>query len=142
MRVLFHGAAGEVTGSMHLVEAAGKRVLLDCGLCQGSAEMEASNADPFPFDVASIDALVISHAHINHIGRAPLLVKRGDAVVMIARIEGIEVSTAGEALDAGARGALVRVKNSTSGQTLRMRVVAPGAVEPVDMPRAGSAVNR
>ena len=77
MRVLFHGAAGEVTGSMHLVEAAGKRVLLDCGMCQGSAEMEASNADPFPFDVGAIDALVISHAHIDHIGRVPLLVKRG-----------------------------------------------------------------
>ena len=66
---------------------------------------------------------------------APVLVKRGDAVVMIARIEGIEVSTAGEALDAGARGATVRVKNNSSGQTLRMRVVAPGTVEPVDMPR-------
>lgn len=66
---------------------------------------------------------------------APILVKRGDAVVMIARIEGIEVSTAGEALDAGARGATVRVRNNSSGQTLRMRVVAPGTVEPVDMPR-------
>ena len=77
MRVHFQGAAGEVTGSLHLVEAAGKRVLLDCGLCQGSAEMEASNADPFPFDVAGIDALVVSHAHIDHIGRVPLLVKRG-----------------------------------------------------------------
>ena len=66
---------------------------------------------------------------------APVLVKRGDAVVMIARIEGIEVSMAGEALDPGARGALVRVKNSTSGQTVRMRVVAPGTVEPVDIPR-------
>lgn len=66
---------------------------------------------------------------------APVLVKRGDAVVMIARIEGIEVSTAGEALDAGAKGATVRVRNSTSGQTLRMRVVAPGTVEPADMPR-------
>jgi len=73
---------------------------------------------------------------------APVLVKRGDAVVMIARIEGIEVSMAGEALDAGARGTLVRVKNSTSGQTVRMRVVAPGTVEPVDMPRASPAVNR
>nr|WP_229425487.1 MULTISPECIES: flagellar basal body P-ring formation chaperone FlgA [unclassified Massilia] len=66
---------------------------------------------------------------------APVLVKRGDAVVMIARIEGIEVSTAGEALDAGARGAVVRVRNNSSGQTLRMRVSAPGTVEPVDMPR-------
>ena len=77
MRVHFHGAAGEVTGSLHLVEAAGKRILLDCGMCQGSAEMEASNADPFPFDLASIDALIVSHAHIDHIGRVPLLAKRG-----------------------------------------------------------------
>jgi flagellar basal body P-ring formation protein FlgA len=66
---------------------------------------------------------------------APVLVKRGDAVVMIARVEGIEISTAGEALDAGARGAIVRVRNTSSGQTLRMRVSAPGTVEPVDMPR-------
>jgi flagella basal body P-ring formation protein FlgA len=66
---------------------------------------------------------------------APVLVKRGDAVVMIARIEGIEVSTAGEALDAGARGATIRVRNRASGQTLRMRVTAPGTVEPVDMAR-------
>ena len=82
MQVHFHGAAGEVTGSLHLVEAAGtpgkpKRVVLDCGMAQGSPEMEASNADPFPFDAASIDALVISHAHIDHIGRVPLLVQRG-----------------------------------------------------------------
>jgi flagella basal body P-ring formation protein FlgA len=66
---------------------------------------------------------------------APVLVKRGDPVVMIARIEGIEVSTAGEALDTGARGATVRVRNSASGQTVRMRVTAPGTVEPIDMPR-------
>ena len=66
---------------------------------------------------------------------APVLVKRGDAVVMIARVEGIEISTAGEALDAGARGAVVRVRNISSGQTLRMRVSAPGTVEPVDLPR-------
>ena len=77
MRVHFHGAAGEVTGSLHLVVAAGKRLLLDCGMSQGSPEMEASNADPFPFDVATIDALVVSHAHIDHIGRIPLLVARG-----------------------------------------------------------------
>jgi len=85
MQVHFHGAAGEVTGSMHLVEAAGKRVLLDCGMCQGSREMEASNGDPFPFDVASIDALVVSHAHIDHIGRIPLLVARGFRGPIFAR---------------------------------------------------------
>lgn len=77
MQVHFHGAAGEVTGSMHLVEAAGKRILLDCGLIQGSREADARNAEPFPFDPATLDAVVLSHAHIDHIGRVPLLVKRG-----------------------------------------------------------------
>ncbi|HZV22313.1 MAG TPA: MBL fold metallo-hydrolase [Luteimonas sp.] len=77
MRVHFHGAAGEVTGSMHEVEAAGQRVLLDCGMIQGGREAEARNTDPFPFDPATLDALVLSHAHIDHIGRVPLLVARG-----------------------------------------------------------------
>ena len=77
MQVDFHGAAGEVTGSMHLVHAAGRQVLLDCGLLQGRRELEARNADPFPFEPASLDAVVLSHAHIDHIGRVPLLVARG-----------------------------------------------------------------
>lgn len=77
MRISFHGAAGEVTGSLHLVEAAGKRVLLDCGMIQGSPEAEARNADAFPFESSALDALIVSHAHIDHIGRIPLLVKRG-----------------------------------------------------------------
>jgi len=78
MRVIFQGAAGRVTGSMHLVDAGnGKLVLLDCGMIQGSREAEALNLAAFPFDPATIDALVISHAHIDHIGRVPLLVKRG-----------------------------------------------------------------
>ena len=77
MQVHFHGAAGMVTGSMHRVEAAGRQVLLDCGMIQGSPEAEAQNLADFPFDVASIDALVLSHAHIDHVGRVPLLVKRG-----------------------------------------------------------------
>ncbi|WP_372014538.1 MBL fold metallo-hydrolase RNA specificity domain-containing protein [Pseudoxanthomonas sp. 10H] len=77
MQVEFHGAAGEVTGSMHLVEAAGRRILLDCGMLQGRRELEAQNAAPFPFEPAGLDALVLSHAHIDHIGRVPLLVARG-----------------------------------------------------------------
>lgn len=66
---------------------------------------------------------------------APVLVKRGDAVVMVARLEGIEVTTAGQALDAGAQGAMIRVKNAASGQIVRMRVIGAGMVEPVEMAR-------
>jgi flagella basal body P-ring formation protein FlgA len=64
---------------------------------------------------------------------SPVLVKRGDTVMMVARRDGIEVTTAGEAMDAGAQGAVIRVKNPGSGQVLRMRVAGPGTVEPVDM---------
>lgn len=77
MQVHFHGAAGMVTGSMHLVEAAGRRVMLDCGMIQGTMEAEALNLADFPVDLATLDALVLSHAHIDHVGRVPLLVARG-----------------------------------------------------------------
>jgi metallo-beta-lactamase family protein len=78
MRINFHGAAGgEVTGSSHLLEAVGKRILLDCGMIQGGRDAEARNFEPFAFEPATLDALVLSHAHIDHIGRVPLLVKRG-----------------------------------------------------------------
>lgn len=77
MHIEFHGAAGEVTGSCHLVHVGGKRVLLDCGLIQGRREDEARNREPFPFDPKAIDAVVLSHSHIDHSGRIPLLVKAG-----------------------------------------------------------------
>ncbi len=77
MRVIFHGAAGEVTGSLHEIEAGGKRLLMDCGMIQGSPEAEARNTEPFPFEPGDLDALIVSHAHIDHIGRIPLLVRRG-----------------------------------------------------------------
>ncbi|HET7300337.1 MAG TPA: MBL fold metallo-hydrolase, partial [Oleiagrimonas sp.] len=79
MEIQFYGAAGEVTGSCHLISVAGKRVLLDCGMVQGDRDADARNAADFPFDPASIDVLVLSHAHIDHSGRVPLLVKRGFA---------------------------------------------------------------
>jgi len=75
----FLGAAGEVTGSCHLLEVGGRRVLLDCGLIQGGHRDEARNRAPFPFDPAAIDAVVLSHAHIDHSGRLPLLVRDGFA---------------------------------------------------------------
>ena len=77
MKLEFFGAAGEVTGSCHILRAGGKTVLLDCGLIQGSRADEERNADPFPFEASRIDAVVLSHAHLDHCGRLPLLVKRG-----------------------------------------------------------------
>ena len=77
MDIEFFGAAGEVTGSCHILRVQGRTVLLDCGLIQGSRKDEARNADPFPFDASAVDAVVLSHAHLDHCGRLPLLVKRG-----------------------------------------------------------------
>jgi len=77
IKVQIFGAAEEVTGSCHLVTVGSKRILLDCGLIQGRRKDEERNKDPFPFDPASIDAVVLSHAHIDHSGRLPLLVKAG-----------------------------------------------------------------
>jgi metallo-beta-lactamase family protein len=73
----FFGAAGEVTGSCHVLRVAGRQVLLDCGMIQGGRGASARNREPFPFAPGSIDAVVLSHAHIDHCGRLPLLVKRG-----------------------------------------------------------------
>ncbi|MFO1134484.1 MAG: MBL fold metallo-hydrolase [Rhodoblastus sp.] len=77
MKLSFHGADQDVTGSRHLVEAAGKRVLVDCGMFQGGREERAMNAHDFGFDPASIDLILLTHAHLDHCGRIPLLVKRG-----------------------------------------------------------------
>jgi metallo-beta-lactamase family protein len=77
MQLEFFGAAGEITGSCHILRINGAQVLLDCGLIQGGRKDEARNRDPFPFDAAQIDAVVLSHAHIDHSGRLPLLAKRG-----------------------------------------------------------------
>ena len=77
MKITFCGAAETVTGSCHLVEVDGLRLLLDCGLFQGGRERQALNRAPFPFDPKSIDAVLLSHAHLDHSGRLPLLVDRG-----------------------------------------------------------------
>ena len=77
MKLSFHGADRDVTGSCHLVECAGRRILIDCGLYQGSHELDEDNAGPFGFDAAAIDIVLLTHAHLDHCGRLPLLVKRG-----------------------------------------------------------------
>lgn len=77
MHIEFFGAAGEVTGSCHILRVGDRTFLLDCGMIQGSEEREARNADPFPFDASRIEAVILSHAHIDHCGRLPLLVARG-----------------------------------------------------------------
>ncbi len=77
MQISFHGAARNVTGSCHLVECAGKRILIDCGLYQGSRSLDEENTDGFGFEPSSIDFLILTHAHLDHCGRIPLLAKRG-----------------------------------------------------------------
>jgi len=77
MKLEFFGAAAEVTGSCHILHVGKHKVLLDCGLIQGGRKDEERNHDPFPFDASKIDAVVLSHAHLDHCGRLPLLVKRG-----------------------------------------------------------------
>jgi metallo-beta-lactamase family protein len=77
MRLTFHGAARTVTGSQHLVEVNGKRILLDCGLYQGRRTEAAQRNRTLPFDARAIDLMILSHAHIDHSGNIPNLVKSG-----------------------------------------------------------------
>ena len=77
MKISFHGADQEVTGSCHMIECGGKRILIDCGMYQGGHELAEENSAPFGFDPESIDYLLLTHAHLDHCGRIPLLVKRG-----------------------------------------------------------------
>ena len=77
MRLTFWGAARQVTGSMHLVETDGTRILLDCGSMQGHRQEANERNSHLPFDARSIDAVLLSHAHIDHCGNLPTLTKNG-----------------------------------------------------------------
>ncbi|QQS41591.1 MAG: MBL fold metallo-hydrolase [Acidobacteriota bacterium] len=76
-KISFFGGVGTVTGSKYLVESKGKQVLVDCGLFQGLRELREKNWEPLPFDPASLDAVIITHAHIDHTGFLPRIVKLG-----------------------------------------------------------------
>lgn len=73
----FYGAARTVTGSKHLLQLDKATVLVDCGLFQGPRELRERNWEPFPFDVSALDAVVLTHAHIDHVGMLPKLVRDG-----------------------------------------------------------------
>ncbi|MBQ1407348.1 MAG: MBL fold metallo-hydrolase [Eubacterium sp.] len=77
MKIKFCGAASGVTGSCHLLTTGDHKILLDCGQFQGGKAQDAMNYEPFPFDPEEIECVILSHAHIDHCGRLPLLVKRG-----------------------------------------------------------------
>lgn len=77
MKLTFLGAAGTVTGSKTLVTHERRQLLVDCGLFQGYKNLRVMNWDPFPFDPTKLDAVVLTHAHLDHSGALPLLVKRG-----------------------------------------------------------------
>jgi metallo-beta-lactamase family protein len=77
MKLSFHGAAQNVTGSCHLLEAGGLRILIDCGMFQGARHADEENEGDFGFKASEVDFLLLTHAHLDHCGRIPLLVKRG-----------------------------------------------------------------
>ncbi|MBU1879634.1 MAG: MBL fold metallo-hydrolase, partial [Chloroflexi bacterium] len=79
MKITFHGAARTVTGSMHIVECNRQRVLLDCGLFQGRRAEAFQRNRNLPFDARRITAMILSHAHIDHSGNLPNLVRSGFA---------------------------------------------------------------
>ena len=92
-KLTFLGAAGSVTGSKYLVEAAGKRLLVDCGIFQGSPELSDRNFQPLPIDPKIIDYAVLTHAHLDHTGWLPVLVRAGYRGPIFANQATIELAT-------------------------------------------------
>ena len=91
-KLTFLGAAGCVTGSKYLVEAAGKRLLVDCGLFQGTDDLKERNWKPLPVDLKTIDYLVLTHAHLDHTGWLPVLVRDGYSKAIFANPATIELT--------------------------------------------------
>src|SRR6202035_4184914 len=92
-KLTFLGAAGTVTGSKYLVEAANKRLLVDCGIFQGPPELSDRNYKPLPTDPKSFDYVVLTHAHLDHSGLLPRLVKYGYGGPIFANPATIELTT-------------------------------------------------
>lgn len=93
MQIHFHGAAHTVTGSQHLLEINGHRLLLDCGLYQGRREETYSRNLNFAYDPRSVDAVILSHAHIDHCGNLPNFVKKGYEGPIYATLATVDLAT-------------------------------------------------
>ena len=93
MRINFHGAAHTVTGSQHLLEINGRKLLLDCGLYQGKRSETYERNLNFAYDVKSVDAVILSHAHIDHAGNLPNLVKQGYEGLIFATRATVELAS-------------------------------------------------
>ncbi|MHB8070190.1 MAG: MBL fold metallo-hydrolase RNA specificity domain-containing protein [Desulfobaccales bacterium] len=121
MRIHFHGAARTVTGSMHLLEVNGSKLLLDCGLFQGPRQETYARNRNFPFDPRAIDAVILSHAHIDHSGNLPHLVKHGYqgpiyATPATAHLTDLMLRDAGHIQEADAR--FINKKRTERGEDL------------------------
>ena len=92
-KLTFLGAAGTVTGSKYLVEAAGKKLLVDCGIFQGSHELEERNFKPLPVSPETIDYCILTHAHLDHCGWLPCLTRDGYKNKIYANPATIELAT-------------------------------------------------
>lgn len=92
MKLGFHCADQNVTGSCHLFEATGKKILIDCGLYQGGREIDEENSESFGFEPASIDYLLLTHAHLEHCGLTSLLVKSGGCWQTITTAASLELA--------------------------------------------------
>src|SRR6266404_786149 len=91
-KLTFLGAAGTVTGSKYLVEAAGKRLVVDCGIFQGTPELSDRNYKPLPTDPKTIDYAVLTHAHLDHTGLLPRLVRDGYRGTIFANPATVELT--------------------------------------------------
>ena len=92
LQITFYGGVGTVTGANFLLESLHTRILVDCGLLQGTTESYMENKKPFPYDTQTIDYLFITHAHMDHIGRVCKLVKGGFKGVIYSTPETKELS--------------------------------------------------
>ncbi len=123
-RLTFYGATEGVTGSSYILETGGKKILLDCGLFQGSREEVKVNKEPFQFAVNTIDAVVLSHAHLDHSGRLPKLVADGYNGPMYM------TSSTGELLEVMLKDAASLQQRDTEWENKRRRRAGKKEIEP------------